>query len=222
MDIEKCTGCGDCSGVLINEYHKPKEKDGLLWVDRIHIDEAACIHCGECVRACLSENPEAPAMTNISFNRIKEALNEAASVENPSLLQEILRMSVNERMNFWEEQFKKCIKCYGCIEMCPVYLEPPEELAFDRWVRKAEIPPQYPAFHLLRAYHVLDTCVLCGECESTCPVRIPLKTLQDITQYFPPERVFDLVPGLNDELKNVIKNFATKVRNQVRRMDYAV
>ncbi len=222
VNIDKCTGCGDCSGVLIDEHHQPKEKDGLLWVDRIHIDEAACIHCGECARACLAENPENPALTNVAFKRLKEATSKDVVIEQPTLLQEIIRMSIEERKAFWKQQFTKCIKCYGCMEMCPVYIDAPDELNFDRWIRKGEVPPAYPDFHLLRAYHVLDTCVLCGECEATCPAGIPLKTLQDITQYFPPEEVFNLVPGLNPEVKEAIVNFTQKVRNQVRRMDYAI
>lgn len=194
-----------------------------MWVDRIHIDEQACVHCGECVRACMKENPENPAMTNIAVNRIIEVSRSKGEIEEePVLLQKLIRMSIQERRDFWDAQFRKCIKCYGCIEMCPVYLEPPESLRFERWIPKGEVPPPYPAFHLLRAYHVLDVCVLCGECELTCPVGIPLKTLQDITQYFPPEKVFELVPGLDEDIQKAIVEHFTGVRGQLRRMDYAV
>ncbi|MHA2136171.1 MAG: 4Fe-4S binding protein, partial [Candidatus Thorarchaeota archaeon] len=38
-------------------------------------------------------------------------------------------------------------------------------------------PPEFPSFHLIRAYHSTDRCVDCHECERACPARIPLVTL---------------------------------------------
>jgi L-lactate utilization protein LutB len=66
------------------------------------------------------------------------------------------------------------------------------------------VPPTFPLFHLIRAYQIWDTCVLCGDCEQTCPAGIPLKTLQDMVRYFSPEEVFDLVPGLEKDAQNAI------------------
>ena len=33
-------------------------------------------------------------------------------------------------------------------------------------------------YHLIRAFHLSDTCVACGACQDACPVRIPLLALQ--------------------------------------------
>ncbi len=219
MDLEKCTGCGECAA--INLESSPKEKDGRLWVDRIIVDEALCIHCGECVKACTKENPDANALTNIVQKRILEIKKEK-KVEEPHLLQKIIGMTVQERKDFWDKQFMKCIRCYGCIDVCPVRTEEPEELSLSKWIKRAEVPPKYPAFHLLRAYHVWDTCILCGECEATCPSGIPLKTLQDITQFFSPEDVFELVPGLDKEIKDEILRFVDAKRTQFRRATYGL
>jgi Fe-S oxidoreductase len=92
-----------------------------------------------------------------------------------------------------------------------VHLGEPEELQLSRWVLPGRVPPRHPDFHLLRAYQVLDTCILCGECERTCPANIPLKALQDFVRSFPPEQVFELVPGAGKEVQQAITGF---VQNQ--------
>nr|WP_245735245.1 4Fe-4S dicluster domain-containing protein [Thermodesulforhabdus norvegica] len=190
----------------------------------MHIDEVACVQCGECAVACAQSNPgQKPAMTNVAVDRIVDALEARKVVERPTILQKVLLMSPEERSAFWNEQFSKCIRCYGCVEVCPVYLDPPEELSFDKWIARAHVPPEYPDFHLLRAYHVYETCVLCGECEITCPVGIPLKTLQDLTQYFTPGEVFDLIPGAGEDVRRVILEFVQKVgEERVRRIRHAI
>lgn len=203
VDIKKCTGCGDCAAVVITDENPLREVDGELWVDRIRIDEAKCIHCGECVMACVKENPERQGVTNVLKQRFK-AVENGVEIEQPTLLQRILLMTPEERARFWENQFKKCIKCYGCVDICPVYVCPPDGLELPQWVKGGEIPPSYPLFHLLRAYHVWDTCVGCGECERTCPANIPLKTIQDLVRYLPPEEVFALIPGLVEDAQNKV------------------
>lgn len=221
VDFDKCTGCGECATVQIDENYPPKEVDGRLWTDRIKIDEDKCIHCGDCVRACMDENPENHALTSIVQKRF-EAIRDEKVIKQPTLLQEILGMTQQERKVFWQDQFKKCIKCYGCIDMCPVYEEEPDELDLSKWVEKGQVPPPFPLFHLMRAYHVWDTCVLCGECESTCPAQIPLKTIQDFVRYLPPEKVFEVIPGLEDEARNEILNLVERRKTSSRRITYEV
>jgi len=204
VDVDKCTGCGDCAIQLIDESHPGKEIDGKLWVDRIEIDEAKCIQCGDCTDACMEENPLKHALTTIVRKRF-EAVETKKEIETPTLLQDVLKMGREERKAFWDTHFQKCIKCYGCVEICPVQLPGPQgSLDLDNWVEKGQVPPAYPLFHMIRAYQVWDTCVLCGDCEQTCPACIPLKTLQDIVRHFSPEKVFDLVPGLQNDAQNAI------------------
>jgi formate dehydrogenase subunit beta len=133
-----------------------------------------------------------------------EAVRSEAAVAEPTVLQEILRMGAAERQTFWQNQFRKCIKCYGCIDMCPVYPEASERLNVSHWVKGGQVPPPYPLFHLIRAYEVGDACILCGECEQTCPAGIPLKTLQDFVRNLPPEKVFEIIPGLEKEAQDAI------------------
>jgi ferredoxin len=170
----------------------------------------------------MQENTDKHAMSNIVVQRLEAVLSEGAVrelslcgqfAENKTackeapesiLLQRMLLMSPEERKSFWDEQFKKCVKCYGCIDICPVYEDRPDNFNLSEDVPRGVTPPPYPLFHLLRGYNVWDTCVVCGECERTCPAGIPLKTLQDMIVLLPPEQVFAMVPGLEDEYKTKI------------------
>jgi len=78
---------------------------------------------------------------------------------------------------YWLAQFSKCIKCYGCIDACPICacdnckIECKEPL----WIESNELPPS-PKFQFTRAAHMSDDCVNCGQCEDACPAEIPLST----------------------------------------------
>jgi ferredoxin len=208
--VDKCTGCGDCATQLIDDAHPATEIDGRLWADRIEIDQAKCIQCGDCADACMAENPLKQAMTTVVRERFK-AVEKKADILAPTSLQAVLAMGVEERKAFWRNHFQKCIKCYGCVDVCPVQVPGTHDtLSLEKWVPKGHVPPSFPLFHLIRAYQIWDTCVLCGDCEQTCPAEIPLKMLQDMVRYFSPEEVFDLVPDLEKEAQNAIVDFVNR------------
>lgn len=226
IDVTKCTGCGDCGVVNLDQSRPPKEAYEELLVDRVIIDEAKCIQCGECVKACTEENEENQRGMTSAFRQNLLGLPTPADAfpqfsEKGDLLQKLMKMSVQERVEFWQEQFKKCIKCYGCVDACPVQVGGAEELEINHWVPTGQVPPPFPMFHLIRAYQVWNTCVACGECEMTCPAQIPLKTLQDIVRYFTPEQVFEMVPGLDESARQAIVAFVAS-RGPSRRLSYAV
>lgn len=93
------------------------------------------------------------------------------------IAERLRNMGREQRLAFWEEEFKKCNKCYGCSENCPVCVCDECALEDCMFVKTEGIPPS-KAFHLIRAYHIADKCIECGECERSCPVAIPLRSLQ--------------------------------------------
>ncbi len=72
-------------------------------------------------------------------------------------------------------EFKKCIKCFGCRNACPICYcqECTLELSAPEWIDKGKIPPS-PLFHLERLIHMVESCTNCGQCEDVCPMDIPL------------------------------------------------
>jgi len=77
----------------------------------------------------------------------------------------------------WEtinKETSRCIKCYSCIENCPVCFTAADELKKGSlMVKPGELPPN-PMFHLRRFAHISDSCINCGQCEELCAMDIPL------------------------------------------------
>jgi len=193
VDPEKCTGCGLCAKVDIPRIDEVVEHDGELWVKRITIDEIKCEQCGDCVRECVKENPEEPAMSSIYHQQTQSA--EAGKIR---------AMSKEQRLEYWRRQMDKCMKCYGCRDICPVFVD--EQCKMEDWAEPGRLPPDVPLYHLARAYYISQRCTHCGFCEETCPSNLPLRTLVDLIRHQDPEDIFDLVPGATEEQKQKIRS----------------
>ncbi len=86
-------------------------------------------------------------------------------------------LGAEKRLTYWLRQFDKCIKCYGCRNVCPVCYCKECVLGPTRIVVKhGEYPPER-MFHLTRLAHIADSCVNCGMCTAVCPMQIPLTKL---------------------------------------------
>lgn len=82
-----------------------------------------------------------------------------------------------ERLGRWMYEFQKCIKCYGCRNICPVCFCKECSLEHPDLVEPGKLPPDVPIFHLVRAVHMAGRCIDCGLCEDACPMDIPLRLL---------------------------------------------
>jgi formate dehydrogenase subunit beta len=79
--------------------------------------------------------------------------------------------------NLWEtiaEETGHCMKCYACIDHCPVCFTRPDKFKQPDLMVRAGFVPADPMFHLRRFAHISDSCVNCGQCEECCPSEIPL------------------------------------------------
>lgn len=92
-------------------------------------------------------------------------------------LENIQAMATQDRFRFWMDHFDRCVKCYGCRNVCPMCFCNECSLEEDELVETGVLPTENPIFHLTRAVHMIGRCIDCGLCEETCPADIPLRTL---------------------------------------------
>jgi coenzyme F420-reducing hydrogenase delta subunit/ferredoxin len=128
------------------------------------------------------------ACTEKQGSRCKCELSYPGSLEIEEGTESLADMNMAQRFNFWNYQFSKCIKCYGCRDICPTSSDELNILEDEMWVSRGKIPPDL-SFHLIRFYHMSDKCIGCGECEAVCPSEIPLAILhhaliQDMRRFF--------------------------------------
>ena len=117
-------------------------------------------------------------------------------VSSDTAVEALLQKSLLEKLAFWKYELSKCIKCYGCRNVCPSCFCEDCEMEQDLWAKMGQLPPEIPTFHIIRWYHIADRCIECGECEKACPVDIPLLTIfkllrRDIKEMFDYEAGLD-------------------------------
>jgi len=110
-----------------------------------------------------------------------EMIGESVTGVQPNpLVEKFKTMSWEDRRTFWHQQFQKCIKCYGCRDICPVCFCEACSLEDPQWVEPGLLAPEFPTFHLIKAIHMTTRCVSCRQCELACPSEIPLTVLYDL------------------------------------------
>jgi len=79
--------------------------------------------------------------------------------------------------NLWltiENETSRCMKCYACIDKCPVCFPVADKLKKGSIMVRPGTLPVDQMFHLRRLAHISDSCINCGQCEECCPAEIPL------------------------------------------------
>ena len=89
------------------------------------------------------------------------------------------KMSPNERWKYFQNEIKKCIRCYACRNVCPLcYCEQCfVDITSPRWLSEGLDASDLTFYHLVRILHSAGRCGKCGACEHACPMGIRLRFL---------------------------------------------
>jgi ferredoxin len=164
------------------------EKDRLLTIGVACSDEQAS--------ACLCRRPYPEKLDAGVPGAGVDPLDDGAT-------RELLTGDSVAKMEKWTRLLRRCIKCYGCRNSCPICVCIPCKLEDQVWVETGVIPAEMISYHLIRAFHLSDTCVACGACQDACPVHIPLLALQ-LSMREEIRRVYGYEAGLDPEKRSPI------------------
>ncbi|HEX9908277.1 MAG TPA: 4Fe-4S binding protein [Thermoplasmata archaeon] len=151
------------------------EKALAEFFKREYFDRARIVQIGlacgeEQIRKCRCSDP-VPSVVDVGEPHV--------GIGSDALSEKLMGMPSEDRLRFWVYQFRKCNKCFACTVNCPVCFCDECVLEERTFVPEKGVPPGM-SFHLIRAYHLSDKCVECGECERSCPAGIPLLTFRKL------------------------------------------
>ena len=140
--------------------------------------------------------------------------------EPPKEVRELEARSPDEKYEFWDDVFSRCIRCYACRNICTYChceecaIDPTtlaiaaDSIAADKanrpeWVGRDSTDSSNGFYLITRAYHGTGRCISCEECDRACPMRLPLRLLNRKVRKDAKE-LFDYDAGKKTEDKSLL------------------
>ncbi len=158
------------------------------------LDQSRIITIGVACSQELAEECEC----RLPFPSMLDYGEKAEPVAKSTRLEKVKVLADDERLRYWLENFNRCIKCFGCRDVCPMCFCNECALEHAKLIHGDQLPPDNPTFHLVRAVHMAGRCIDCGLCEAVCPAHIPLRILYKQVAEIVNE-LFGYRPGLDED-----------------------
>lgn len=93
-----------------------------------------------------------------------------------ALDEKLNKMTREERWDFWNNEFSRCIKCYACRAACPLCYctRCITDVNRPQWIDPWPSPLGNMEWQINRIMHMVGRCIGCGACAKACPVDIPI------------------------------------------------
>ncbi len=196
-----------CSGMVDVEQIQAKEPrtirsaeedmttiklNGDGWNTNIVKDEVLRRNC----RTCICRTPK--DIADVTIGETTEPL----SADDYADLKALAGRSPEEKMAYFKNLVKDCLRCYACRNACPLCYCPVcfVDETRPQWLGKSQDEMDTYTFHILRAFHCAGRCTSCGGCEAACPMDIKLREFNRILEE-EVQRDWNYVPGLSWEQK---------------------
>jgi coenzyme F420-reducing hydrogenase beta subunit len=125
----------------------------------------------ECCLACQGNNPV------ISDVLVGSTAGEVKQKDPNAQVNAIEAMDLEEKWQDFQEEIKKCIRCYACRNACPLCYctECFVDQSLPQWIGISDDLSDTAFFQLIRIFHTAGRCVDCGACAAACPMGVDLR-----------------------------------------------
>ncbi|MEE9199598.1 MAG: 4Fe-4S dicluster domain-containing protein, partial [Dehalococcoidia bacterium] len=88
-------------------------------------------------------------------------------------------LPAEERWDYWQRQFARCLRCYACRAVCPLCYCTTciSDKNRPQWIPTTFDGLGNTAWNIARAMHLAGRCIDCDECARVCPADIRLDLL---------------------------------------------
>jgi len=161
-----------CSGVLVHgQQAQGQQAQGKLQDKCLSCDVQQPPHCDSVIGDSV--------IGGTAIGEVSAETAEKRQGDRYAKLEQLSSITPDQRLEYWKEEFARCIKCYACRQNCPLcYCEVcvADKNRPARIDTSATLKGNF-AWNILRAFHLAGRCIGCSACTNACPAGIDLDLL---------------------------------------------